>query len=54
MITSNTTSLPEVTGGAALLVDPRDEDALASAILRLVGDEQLRQDLENLKRLLEV
>ncbi len=42
VITSNTTSLPEVTGGAALLVDPLDEDAIAAAILRLVRDEPLR------------
>jgi glycosyltransferase involved in cell wall biosynthesis len=45
VITSNTTSLPEVTGGAALLVDPLSEDAIAEAIRCLVGDEQLRQAL---------
>jgi glycosyltransferase involved in cell wall biosynthesis len=42
VITANTTSLPEITGGAALLIDPRDEDAIAAAILRLVADEPLR------------
>jgi len=42
VITSNTTSLPEITGGTALLVDPLDVDAIAGAILRLVRDEDLR------------
>lgn len=38
VITSNTTSLPEVAGDAALLVDPTDEDALAQAMDRLEDD----------------
>lgn len=42
VITSNTTSLPEVTGDAALLIDPFNEDAIAEAILRVVGNEELR------------
>ena len=41
VITSNTSSLPEVTGDAAILVDPHDTHALANAIARLLGDEQL-------------
>jgi glycosyltransferase involved in cell wall biosynthesis len=45
VITSTTSSLPEVVGDAALLVDPHDIDALANAILRLLQDEQLREDL---------
>lgn len=45
VITSNTTSLPEITGGAALLIDPRSEDAIADAILRLVADQSLRDSL---------
>ena len=45
VITSNTTSLPEVTGGAALLIDPQNEDDIAGAILRLVADASLRQQL---------
>jgi glycosyltransferase involved in cell wall biosynthesis len=40
--------LPEVTGGAALLIDPLDEDAIAAAMLRLIGDRQLRQHLSAL------
>ena len=42
VITSNTTSLPEITGGAALLVDPLDVEAIAAAMLRVVRDEHLR------------
>jgi glycosyltransferase involved in cell wall biosynthesis len=55
VITSNTSSLPEVAGDAALLVDPHDVDAIAEAMYRLVTDEALRQELirrgiENVKR----
>jgi glycosyltransferase involved in cell wall biosynthesis len=39
---SNASSLPEVAGDAALLFDPRDETAIATAISRLLGDEALR------------
>jgi glycosyltransferase involved in cell wall biosynthesis len=45
VITSNTSSLPEVAGDAALLVDPHDVDALADAMYRLVTDEALRREL---------
>lgn len=45
VITSNTSSLPEVVGDAALLVDPHDTDALAKAITRVIEDEQLRTEL---------
>ncbi|GHO66713.1 glycosyl transferase family 1 [Ktedonobacter sp. SOSP1-52] len=45
VITSNISSLPEVAGDAALLVDPHNIDELAHAIARLSGDEQLRNDL---------
>jgi len=45
VITSNTSSLPEVVGDAALLIDPNDVDALAQAILRLLSNEQLRMEL---------
>ncbi len=36
VITSNVSSLPEITAGAALLVDPRSRDELRSAIRRLL------------------
>lgn len=45
VITSNISALPEVAEGAALLVDPYDIDALADAITRLTGDENLREEL---------
>ncbi len=45
VITSNTSSLPEVVGDAALTVDPHKIDELAKAITRLIGDEKLRAEL---------
>lgn len=45
VITSNTTSLPEVAGDAALLVDPLDTEAIAAAMLRLAGDPGLADAL---------
>jgi glycosyltransferase involved in cell wall biosynthesis len=55
VMTSNNSSLPEVAGDAALLVDPHDVDAIAAAMYRLVTDEALRRELvrrgyENVKR----
>jgi glycosyltransferase involved in cell wall biosynthesis len=45
VVTSNVSSLPEVAGDAALLVDPYDADAIADGIRRAVTDESLRADL---------
>jgi glycosyltransferase involved in cell wall biosynthesis len=45
VVASNRTALPEVTGGAAILVDPGDHKAFAEALERLVTDEQHRADL---------
>jgi alpha-1,3-rhamnosyl/mannosyltransferase len=42
---SNTTSLPEVVGDAAIMFDPLDESAIASALLRLDGSPELRTEL---------
>ncbi|GAB4502303.1 MAG: glycosyltransferase family 1 protein [Anaerolineales bacterium] len=42
VITSNTTSLPEVVGDSALLVNPLDVDELALALQHLASDENLR------------
>lgn len=42
---SNTSSLPEVVGGAGLMVDPRDEDALSQAMLDVLNNGRLRQEL---------
>jgi glycosyltransferase involved in cell wall biosynthesis len=44
-VTSNLSSLPEVAGDAALLVDPTSVDALADALLRLMADAGLANDL---------
>ncbi|MFP4501736.1 MAG: glycosyltransferase family 4 protein [Candidatus Hydrogenedentota bacterium] len=38
VLTSNTSSLPEVVGGCGLLVDPEDVDAIAAGLERLVTD----------------
>ena len=46
VITSNTSSLPEVVGQAAVLVDPYDEAALAQAIWQIARDASLRQRLQ--------
>lgn len=45
VLTSDRSSLPEVAGGAALLVSPMDIDDIASGLLRLLEDEQLRTRL---------
>jgi len=43
VITSNISSCPEVAGGAALLVDPYDQDAIAAAIAALIFDDGRKQ-----------
>ncbi|MGD0666207.1 MAG: glycosyltransferase family 1 protein [Bryobacteraceae bacterium] len=45
VVTSNRSALPEVAGDAALLVDPEDTAALASALRQLTGDAELRKEL---------
>ena len=45
VLTSDRSSLPEVAGDAALLVDPLDRSAIAAGLLRLVGDQALRERL---------
>lgn len=47
VVSSNTSSIPEVTGDAAILIDPNDYMQLAEAILTVISDSQLRQDLIN-------
>lgn len=44
-ITSRGSSLEEVAGDAALLVDPCSVDSLADAMERVLGSEELRRDL---------
>ena len=45
VITSTVTSMPEVAGDAALLVDPLSVDDIADAMTRIADDDSLRSDL---------
>lgn len=45
VITSNVSSLPEVVGDAAILVDPYDTEAIADAMARVLGDDALSASL---------
>lgn len=45
VISSNASSLPEVTGDAALLVDPLDADGLVKAMQRVLSDQDLSREL---------
>jgi len=47
VIASDVSSIPEVVGDAALLVDPCDIEAIGGAILMLDRDSELRKDLVN-------
>ena len=47
VMTANTTALPEVAGGAALLVDPTSIEQIAQAMERIVSDRSLRQRLRD-------
>lgn len=42
VVCSNTTSLPEIGGDAALLVDPEDHEALAEAVRSVINSRELR------------
>ena len=45
VLCANTSSLPEIAGDAALLIDPLDAVGLADGIYRLVRDQSLRDEL---------
>ena len=45
VITSDVSSMPEVAGNAALLVQPHDAHSIANAMLQLYNNDQLRQQL---------
>jgi glycosyltransferase involved in cell wall biosynthesis len=47
VITSNVSSIPEVAGDAAILVDPTNVDEIADAIASVVNRSELRQDLRS-------
>jgi glycosyltransferase involved in cell wall biosynthesis len=55
VITGNNTSLPEVAGDAALIIDAEKTEEIREAVIRLMSDETLRMKLirngfENIKR----
>ena len=45
VVTSNVSSLPEVAGDAAVLVDPYQPEAIADGMYRVLTDARLREDL---------
>ena len=45
VITSNTSSLPEVVGDAGIMIDPTDIDGLSESMLKIITDNQLREEL---------
>ena len=45
VVTSNVSSLPEVAGDAAVLVNPYDADAIADGLYRVLTDQNLRSEL---------
>lgn len=45
VITSNTSSLPEVVGDAGIMVDPYDVDELSTAIFKVLSNDVVRKDL---------
>jgi glycosyltransferase involved in cell wall biosynthesis len=45
VVTSNVSSLPEVAGDAALLVDPADDAGIADGMRRVLTDATLAGDL---------
>ncbi len=49
-VCSNTSSLPEVAGDAALTVDPRSVGEIAQALQRLVTDPSLAEELSRKAR----
>ncbi len=46
VITSNVSSCPEIAADAAVTVDPYNPDAIADAVLRIIGDSQLKNLLQ--------
>ncbi len=46
VVTSNVSSLPEVVGDAAVMVDPYSSQAIADGIIRVLGDPGLRETLK--------
>jgi glycosyltransferase involved in cell wall biosynthesis len=51
VVTSRTSSLPEIAGEAALYVDPYNTDEIATAIKTIVADDDLRTELSRRGRI---
>jgi len=45
VITSNTSSMPEIAGDAAYIIDPFKPEEITAAMIKLIMDEKLRNDL---------
>jgi glycosyltransferase involved in cell wall biosynthesis len=45
VLAGDAAAIPEVTGGAALLVDPDDDEAVTAGLRRILTDEDLRAEL---------
>ena len=45
VVCSNSSSLPEVAGDAALMIEPADSSSIAAALAIVLADDSLRQDL---------
>jgi glycosyltransferase involved in cell wall biosynthesis len=45
VITSNTTSIPEIVGDSSVLIDPNDIDDIYKAIHRVVEDDKFKEEL---------
>ena len=52
VITSNTSSMPEVAGDAAYLIDPNKTEEISQGILRIMSDKTFKNELiqKGLKR----
>ena len=51
VITGNTSSMPEIAGNAALLINPHQPEEITGAMIRLTKDQQLRQQFSDLGRI---
>ena len=45
VITSNTSSLPEVVGDAGIMIDPNDIDGLTESMHKILTDKELREEM---------